>query len=304
MTPKSPPKRSPRIFLSILRTLCGAVVMAALWTLVGSALVSTKMGLGLGLWSLIVGPVLCLLCAKMFFTLRFLRHKFLETLDLYKEKNLSREVLSLLFKKNIPRPRLWLLQSQYPLIFWIELSLWKTRQELCLSYGALHRESQQRFRETELVWKEISNLSVLGRKLRTLQMAFWMAALLPLDLILYLLAKLIELLRFGDIPPPAFWLQSLAWNLRDLWLGKHGGGGILGSVKNLDTLSHEERVLRNLSLKEKSRMDARTMGSKVGPVVYPSVWHSLSLGPWCRVSPTQSHPLWPVIVDSRAFLSE
>jgi len=251
-----------------VRTLAGALLIAVLWYLMGWALSSHALGVVLCCWSLVAGPLLLPPFLWLLFRGRLRRF------DLSSDRILANEYFRGILRNPGPAPRIWVKSSSDRFCFWFERGLWfKSTQTLLISSAWLAQNPDERRAEWQSLWDDIAAHSPQGRRLRSLQLSLWFGALSPLEILLFALRFVLETIRLGDLPTPAFLLQSWAWSLKRVWFGTPEGTWILDEHP-----------------------------SRAGAFRAPGPWNSILWGPWVRISCKAIHPLWPLLTHSDALL--
>jgi len=246
----------------------GAVLFLAVATfLVGWALHSLTLGLGLVAWSLVIGPVVL----PFIFVLRFFLFgpARLYRLQMSRELPLSDEYFRLLLAKPGPRLRIWVRPSDEIFFYWFEnIFSFRGRQELVVSSAWLQEIGETKRRDFRCLWERISRIPPARRRLRTLQMMFWMASIWPVDLMASLFQILLRALGFRGVPRFQFFLLRLASSFKAIFF----------------SVEHENIHVRHLEKSEK--------------IEVPKPLESLIFCPWTLVPRRFFHPFWGLVTHS------
>ena len=252
------------------RALFGAVVFAVFWLGMGWLLSSYALGFVLSAVSLVIGPILFPPLLLLFLK----RRGTLRRLDLARDPVLANEFFKGILRRSGPRPTLWVRPSSDLAVFWFENAslLGKAHQDLVVSTRWMNQPDSWKASSWRSIWDDIANHSPSERRLRTLQIRLWLGALAPLEILSFAMRLVVDILGFGDLPTPAFWMQRLAWDVKGLWFG----------------LGHRD--------------DSRKPETPQGQSHVPQVWNSLVFGVWFQLASHGIHPMWRLLTHRNVFL--
>jgi len=256
-----PPRTRP------FRTLFGALFAAVIWGVVGALLSSPALGVLLAAWSLLLGPLL--VPTFTWWSLR-LRGR-VRPVDYARESTLARAYFEKIVQQPGPRPEVWVLGSADRGFFVFE-SLFRRKQVVVVTSGWLALSESRKRQDWDELWASLAVTRRPARLVRTVQMALWIGALSPLDVLFQALRILTDFFGFVDMPRGGFWFLGSAWRLRELWFGRASRG--------------EDTVF------------AQSWGAGSPP----RYWESLLWGVWFQAVPEGVHPSWYLLTRSGGFL--
>ena len=214
------------------------------------------------LMMLVSGP---LLLFPLLFMFRFLGSSRI----VWREQPVLAEFyLSQIMRDNGPRLRLWQEGSEtVPTLFWIENPFGHlARQEIFLSSEWLEMSVELQQRSMHKVWREINSMTRAQRTLRSVQIAYWVGLLWPLEIIFWFFKKFQSFLGLDDLPFLSFWVQRVANSFKRFLMNQEN--------------STSEMNFKNSYLPKGTNFDV------------PKVWTSVLWGPWYQNCSQYKHPLW------------
>ncbi len=253
-----------------LRSILGALLLAAIHFVLGLGLHSWELGLFLALWVLVLGPLL--LPGLLWFWQRH-QMKAIRVLHFGQEPELLRECYHGLLYEPGPHPQIWSWSEKSGALLWVEVfGLGGTHQKILLSETWLKDPAKEKVAEWKLLWSEMARQTPARRKFRTLQMAMWVGAFSPLSAVVGFYSFLFIKLGFRGLPPLHFLLMRFVWDVKILWLGAEGS----------DFRLPERVKLKNFHL--------------------PPQLSSILWGPWSRIASSRIHPAWSPLFHKEALL--
>lgn len=270
--------RNPRFY----RLILGAVVLACLWALFAwSASGQVQASILAAGWTLIVAPAFFPPLIWLVFRMKGRLHR--ESLG--ESKGVSLQLRDLVLHCVLHRAHLdidiWILEEDSDVgFFWYERFSTLRRHsktKIILSRAwleYLEKHPKEATQEFKSFWDKIASYSVEARRLRTLQMRFWMGGLFWAEVLLRVLDLLLGFAGVRRLPASTFWCQGLAWKLNSLWFGSR-------SIEEADMKisQHALRVERE-----------------------PLYWNSLLLGVWSYYPSRVLHPSWRLLTRDDSLL--
>ncbi len=256
--------------LQIVRTLVGAIFWSILWFILGWALSSFQFGLAMAVWTLFLGP---LLLPPIFWLLSLRGEASLKRLRVSEDPALAHEFFRGILYQPGPNPSIWFRSTNGISFVWFEsVTTLKSRQKLIVSSRWLKSEKAQKIKDWQIIWSQISAMSLAQRKLRSIQMALWVGALSPLAALFFVSSYLFSLAGFEDLPRLEFFALRLAWDLKNLWFATSRDANW---APPLTTVSNP---------------------------TFPDVLNSLLWGVWHQIPAREMHPAWLVLTHRDSVL--
>lgn len=275
-----------------LRMLLGTLLVAGLAFFLGGLLYGMSVAISAALWVLVAGPVL--VPPALWFFLK--RQKKVKRLDLRSAEN--SELAQYYFESILwhpgPQPVFYVYETRDLSFLWFEkLSPWnwlinlvihrlikreqnslgKSTQYVFLPSCWFDESKESRTADFAKLWSEIASSSPASRRLRTLQMWQWVAAMLPFEALFFCFQSLFNWLGADELPSLSFWSLRFFVALKGLWFGfKSEADPLKGSVRSLRV-----KVVRSLS--------------------------SPCFSVWMQIPNRQLHPFWKTLSQSDIILT-
>ncbi len=257
-----------KLVINATRSVTGAILASLFWLGTGWVLSSLSLGVVLCALSLIVGP--WLIPVGTWLHLRYSRK--LTRLDVGSDTQLTEMILKQIATQPGLDLVLWVREGRDLSFVWWE-SFSQSKTNLMVSTAWLQESRAHREHDLDCLWTAISENSPRERRLRTVQILFWVGALAPAEILLLGLQVLLSLLKWNDLPSPGFWSQRLTWELKKYWMGT----------------SREHHV------------ELPTVENSPCP---PAPWSSVTWGVWAVLPLRAAHTTWPLLMHRDAFLNQ
>lgn len=265
---------SPRgILLTLLRTAFGAFLFSLFYYALGWLLASHDLGWVLAGWSLFVGP---LVVGPLLWLIMRYTQKLVTPVPFSRDATLAHEYLRGILHQPGPQPRVWKLATRSLVFFWIENPFGKShQQEIIISEAWLKQSPELKVADWRAIWGRIVAMPRTQRRVRSLQMLFWFAALAPLEIVVKVLDMALRAVGVYLVEDIGFLLQKAMWSLKTSWFGENKDEGVIW---------------------------APLFSSKKQKLHRPGILSSLIWGPWVYLPQRQIHPLWRVLTHSNIVL--
>ena len=253
----------------LVRMIFGSLILASAWSLIGWLAMSEDLGLVLGAWSLVIGPLVVPVVLWVFWRLR----GRVKALDLTRHQAIASSYFRRILKQPGPVPLMYSFGSRDLGIFWFE-NLFSRRQTMVVTTGWLALDPASQQKDFEAIWADIARSTRWERLRRTFQIALWFGPVSLLDLLFGLFHLTLKFMGYREMPDAAFWFMRILWSLRERWFGFEADEGVF--------LASKRQVSKSMRL--------------------PQVWQSALWGIWVQGPLLEFHPAWRIWIHRGAFL--
>lgn len=259
--------------MNLIRTLFGAILFSLFYFTLGWLLASQDLGWVLAAWSLLIGPVVV---GPLFWLILRYSRKIVSPVNYARDATLAHEYLRGILHQPGPQPRIWKLATRSLVFFWIENPFGKShQQEIIVSEAWLNQSTELKVADWRAIWGRIVVMPRSQRRMRSVQMLFWFAALAPLEIVVKVLDSALRALGVFMVEDMGFLLQKAMWSLKTSWFGENKDEGVIW---------------------------APLFSTKKQKLHRPGILSSLIWGPWVFLPQRQIHPLWRVLTHSNIVL--